>query len=295
MEIKDFTEKVRKAIQEELGEGFRVEAKEIVKNNGIQLQGLLIMAEEGNLVPTIYLDSFYAEYEKGNTLSEVVKKILEIYRSETPNGQFNMDFFREYEQVKERICYRLVNMRQNEELLQSVPYVKFLDLAIVFYYAYHNEEIGDGTILIHNSHMQNWNVGAKDLMRVAAKNTPRMHPPLALPIHEMLKGMLGQSAECEIPGDIPLRVLTNVDKVDGAAALIYPKLIKKLAEEKGKNLFVIPSSIHEVLLLEDNGTESPEDIKNMIREVNQNHIARTEILSYSLYYYDLSTNHIKLL
>ena len=103
MEIKEFTEKVRGAIERELGEGYRVELREVTKNNGTLLQGLLIIKEEGNLVPTIYLDSFYSEYQNGRSLSGIVQVILDIYRRETPHRNFDMDFFRSYELVKDRI------------------------------------------------------------------------------------------------------------------------------------------------------------------------------------------------
>lgn len=295
MEIKEFTEKVRGAIERELGEGYRVELREVTKNNGTLLQGLLIIKEEGNLVPTIYLDSFYSEYQNGRSLSGIVQVILDIYRRETPHRNFDMDFFRSYELVKDRICYRLINRQKNERLLEDVPYVEFLDLAVCFYYAYHDDAIGDGTILIHNSHIDMWKVTTRDLLRCAAENTPRLYPVYLEAMEEVLKNMLDCNEEGMTPGDNFLSVLTNQRKTDGAVCMIYPDVLHQHALQKGKNFYIIPSSVHEVLLLDDNGEESVEEIKSMIRDVNKNHLEESEILSYRLYYYDLNEKNVRIL
>lgn len=297
MEINEFAQKVRRAVEKELGGAYRAEVKEVQKNNGVLLHGLLILPPERNVVPTIYLETFYAAYEDGVTFRDVLDRILDIFREETPGENIDMNFFTSFEKVRDRICYRLIGRRGNEELLRDVPYVEFLDLAVCFYYAYSGRMLGEGTILIHNSHMKNWNVRIKDLMNLAQENTPRLYPGRLTPMREVLEEMLGIHEEFSADQDldIPLTVLTNDRRTHGAACILYPGMLERIGERKKKSFYIIPSSIHEVLLLERTGAEAPEEMKKMICEVNRQHVAAEEVLSDNLYYYDLPTKTVRII
>lgn len=295
MEINEFAQKVRRAVERELGEKYRIELKKVQKNNGVMLHGLLILSAERNVVPTIYLETFHAAYEDGVTFGDVLDRILAIHREETPAGNIDMDFFGSFDRVRDRICYRLIRKQHNEELLRDIPYVDFLDLAICFYYAYSGRTLGEGTILIHDSHMEQWNVKVKDLMRHAAENTPRLFPGILMPMREVLEEMLEFHEECRTEEEIPLNVLTNSKRSHGASCILYPGLLERIAERNGKNFYIIPSSIHEVLILEETGAEEPAEMRDMIREVNREHVATEEVLSDNLYYYDLSSKSVKII
>lgn len=297
MEINEFARKVRRAVEQELGEAYRAELKEVRKNNGVLLHGLVILSEKINVAPTIYLETFFAAYEDGVTFREVLDRILEIFREETPREKIDMNFFKSFEKVRDRICYRLVGRKGNEELLGRIPYVEFLDLAVCFYYAYRGGALGEGTILIYNSHMEHWNVSIKDLMKLARENTPRLFPARLTPMRDMLEDMLG-IREDSSPGqeaDIPLSVLTNAKRTNGAACILYPGMLERIGELKGNGFYIIPSSVHEVLILEQAGADTPEEMKKMIREVNGHHVAAEEILSDNLYYYDLPEKTVKII
>ncbi|MCM1193796.1 MAG: DUF5688 family protein [Butyrivibrio sp.] len=297
MEINEFAQKVCRAVEKELGEAYRAELKEVKKNNGVLLHGLLILPPESNVAPTIYLETFHAAYEDGVTFREVLDRILEIFREETPRESIDMSFFKSFEKVRDRICYRLINRQSNRELLRTIPYVEFLDLAICFYYAYSDEMLGEGSILIHNSHMEHWNIKVKDLMIPAGENTPRLFPGSVTPMREMLEKML-EMEEDVLSGpdaDIPLLVLTNRRRIHGAACMLYPGMLDRIGRLKKNSFYIIPSSVHEVLILEKTGAESTREIKKIIREVNRQHVSAEEILSDNLYYYDLSAKTIKII
>lgn len=294
MEINEFAQKVLKAVKKELGGACQAELKEVRKNNGVRLHGLLILQPGKNVVPTIYLDSFYAAYEDGVTFREVLDRILEIFREESPREDIDMDFFKSFEKVRDRICYRLIGRHNNAELLRDIPYVDFLDLAICFYYAYSGGELGDGTILIHNSHLDRWNIKTADLMKLARENTPAIFPARITPMLEMLD----EAAPSQNPvteEDVPLMVLTNGARLHGAACMLYPDMLDGIGRKKQDSFYIIPSSIHEVLILDRAGMGTPEEMKAMIREVNAQHVAAEEILSDNLYYYDLQAKTIKII
>lgn len=292
MEITEFAQKVRARAEKALGEGYRVQVRQVRKNNGILLHGLLILSETGNVTPTIYLETFHRAYEEGMTLAEVLHQILEVYRQEMPKRSVDLEFFRDYDRVKERICYRLVRQEGNEELLEDVPYVEFLDLAICFYYAYSGKPLGDGTILIHNSHVELWKVNLKELMKRAAENTPRLFPARCYDLSDILQE-LGLEIDAAAEREVAMNVLTNEKKAFGAACMLYPGTLEKMAEKAEKNLYVIPSSVHEVILLKDTGAEDPAELQRMIYEVNRTHVAPEEVLSDRLYYFDRRLKAVK--
>lgn len=291
MEINEFALKICKAVEKELGDSYRTELKAVRKNNGVLLHGLLIMPPGRNVTPTIYLETFHAAYEDGVPFAEVLGRILEIFREETPGKNIDMDFFRFYEKVKDRICFRLINRRSNEELLQDIPHVEFLDLAICFYYACSGGMLGEGTILIHNSHMERWQVKTKDLMKQAMGNTPRLFPGILTSMQEVLEEIAGPQEDFSRQ-EIPLTVLTNTRRIQGAACILYPGMLERIGAGMQDGFYIIPSSIHEVLIMEKTGLESPGEMKRIIYEVNREHVASEEVLSDNLYYYDSGSGRV---
>lgn len=303
MEIEEFAEKVCHAVRKELGRGYRVELKKVRKNNGVLLHGMLISSRRKNVVPTIYLDTFLEEYESGVFFSEIVRRLISIYRRDTPKGKIDMEFFRSFPEVKERICYRLIGTRGNEELLADVPYIEFLDLALCFYYAYQGDVLGEGSILVHNSHVELWDTCTAELLKLAQRNTPRLFPWECHSMSSVLKEILGEDV-CgereEVTGDDlfqeePMWVLSNNRRVQGAVCMLYPGVLDEIAARWAKSIYVLPSSIHEVILLVDAEGEGAEALKKMIAQVNSTQVAPEEVLSDSLYYYDFVEKKVKII
>lgn len=301
MGINEFAKKVCGAVEKKLGAGHTVELREIRKNNGVLLHGMMILSKSRNVAPTIYLDSFWEAYETGTSLSAVVGRLLAIYREDTPGQSIDIEFFRSYEAVRDRICYRLIGRKGNEALLEEIPHIEFLDLAICFYYAYCGKELGEGTILIHNSHMNMWEACTSELLSLAQSNTPRLFPWECSSMEDILSELTGgdiwdepSASEESIGCRIPMKVLSNTKKLHGAACILYPDVLEKIAAAEQSSLYVIPSSIHEVILLTDKGNSSPDALRDMIVEVNGTQVAPEEILSDNLYYYDFSDKRVEI-
>lgn len=304
MEMNIFAGKVRDAVEKKLGEAYKVEVREVQKNNGVVLHGLLILTDDRNVIPTLYLEPFWEAYESGTSLAEIVRRLIRIYREDLPRTSIDMDFFRHFKGVSERICYRLIRQKENEELLMDIPYIPFLDLAICFFYAYRGEALGEGAILIHNSHMELWNTTVKELLELAQKNTPALFPWKCNSMEQVLREMmteeeyLAEMPDAEESEDFltenPLWVLSNEQRAQGASCILYPGLLKQLAEKEKKSFYILPSSIHEVILLTDQGMETHQQLKDMIAEVNRTQVAPEEVLSDSLYYYDFLKEKIQI-
>lgn len=308
MEIKRFAQNVQAAVQKELGQGHKVTLKDIAKNNGVTLSGMIIMAEGQNIAPTIYLDSFHEAYEGGVSFERIVEKILEVYRTDTPSQSIDMEFFRDFEKVKDRICYKLINREKNEELLSQIPHKEFLDLEICFYYAYQGEALGNGSILIFNTHLEMWDTSLEELFALAQENTPIIFPWECKTIQEVLRDIVkveeketneadknqdGEEREESDKGGL-MKILGNSAHIYGAACILYPGVLEEIAQKEGRDFYILPSSVHEVILLKAGDGEDPLLLKEMIREVNDTQVAMEEILSYQLYYFEHADNHIRI-
>lgn len=296
MEFTSFTTLVRNEVEKRAGENYKVRLNDVRKNNGVVLKGLTVMQEDSNISPTIYLNSYYQAYEEGLiTLRYVVNDVMDTYNRNKVNRSIDMRYFLDYESIKSSIVYKLVNTAKNKELLEDVPHLEFMDLSIVFQCLVARESSGISSILVHNAHLRLWNVSLEGLYKVAKDNTQQL---LGYEIKSMKESLCEMMCEeqleeldydqymLEIEDNIPIYVLSNKNKIEGASCILYPKLIKDFADAIGSNLYIIPSSIHEVLLLPSTEMIEVRELKDMIREINDTQVKIEEILSYSLYFFD---------
>lgn len=288
MNFQEFMQAVLDKMKEKLTEDQTAEIQQVRKNNNVLLHGLTIYSKDSNITPTIYLESFFEMYQNGMDVGQIAEKLHKMYKESIPKKNVDMEFFKEFDRVKGRIVYRLIHAQRNQELLEDIPHVPFWDLAICFYYAFWAEELGDGMILIHNNHMENWGVNCEELMKLAEFNTPRLFPMAFYGMNTLLKQMHVDLDLSRIR-DEQLFILTNRQKTYGAAVLLYPHTLAFVAEQLKSDFYVLPSSIHEVLILKTEKLQT--DLKKkgklqeMIAEINRGQLNREEVLSdYPLFY-----------
>lgn len=288
--IDEFGNMICSALKAALGNGYEAICREITKNNGVCLHAVIINKKGSNVSPAIYIDELYEDYAEGRTLGDIVYDIMCVYRKNAKEIRMDMEFFSHYESVRERILYKLINSESNRKLLEEVPHIEWNDLSLVFYYSFEDERLGKAAILIRNSHLNMWNITKAVLYENAGTNMLRLKPEQILPIKQIIEEIIMQDiSEYTIPQYMPeaaMYVLSNRDKLFGAAALLYADSLKELTKELNKNLFILPSSVHEVVLVPDNGMTDKEFFKNMVKEVNDTQVEPEERLSYNVYYYD---------
>lgn len=302
MEFSSFTMFVREEVEKRTGDCYKVRLDDVRKNNGVVLRGLTVTQDDSNISPTIYLNSYYEEYIKGRaTLINVVNDVMDTYRRNKVNQSVDMRYFLNYESVKERIIYKLVNTEKNKELLEDVPHIEFLDLSIIFQCLVSQEDLGRASILIHNVHLKLWEVSVDALYQAAKENTQRLQGYEIKGITEVLQeimcaeeveNIVDEDCMSAFSGSVPMYVLSNKNRVEGAACMLYPNLIQDFAKAIQSSFYIIPSSIHELLLLPTEHLEESQEIKHMIREINDTQVSVEEILSYSLYLYDKEEQRI---
>ncbi|MBD5465084.1 MAG: hypothetical protein HDR22_04605 [Lachnospiraceae bacterium] len=306
MRFYEFTKEVEKEMSAYLGKKAEVHISTIQKNNGVKMEGLVIRENGERIAPTIYLNCFYERFLQGMEIEDVIKEIDTIYKSCKNHPLEDAEFFSDYEQVKNRVVYKLIHKERNRELLEDVPYIPYLDLAIVFYCIVFRQEYGNATILIHKEHMELWNVTEEELYEQASKNTPILLPYFIKSIEEIM----GEQFEKELSGQgkkeiretmdmvrpaseqVSMYVLSNQEKLYGAASILYPNLLKNFAIACGRDFYILPSSVHEVILVPEYDSKDLEGMSEMVKEINELEVAREEILSDHAYYYDKEEERI---
>lgn len=246
----------------------RTELYTVTKNNGTRRTGILFKQEDSNLAPTIYLEEFYQKYLKGQQVPDLADSICSIYQEIRVKKTCDCQNLFDFNHVKEHIVYKLIRRDANEELLKQIPYEPFLDLAVVYYIQIDNTRFGSAAIQIRNEHLRYWRVEKEEIRRLAEKNTPRIYPAQ---IQKIVRFMY---------------VATNEQCSLGAAVMCYPDFREKVRGMIRGDFYILPSSIHEVILVPESFGLEPERMAEMVKEINQTGVAPEEVLSDSVYYFD---------
>lgn len=322
MEYNNFLERVKETVQKNMGEEYMISITHVKKNNGIGLDGILITRKGSMISPAFYLNDQYQAVQKGKSIAAVAAEVAAIYqKSSVPSG-LNLDFFESYQKMKGRVLFKLVHYDKNKELLQEIPHLRFLDLAVVFYCdisnveRHYGEQIENGTILLYHSHLQRWRITLEELQQDAVRNTPKVYPAVIQTMEEVMRELFTEQweesgstteadedflAEGHFPaaenrteengvqpsaGRTKMYVLSNSHKLFGAAAVLYPDVLSRFANRLSVNLYLLPSSVHEMILLPDDGSQDREELRKMVGEINDTQVEPEEVLADSVYYFD---------
>lgn len=293
MSYQKFMDDVVKHISEAVHDGQKVTLQPVLKNNGTVYDGLIIMDPLLNISPTIYLNQYYHRFLNGVSMEDIYEDILETYYKNLPDKDFDISLFRDFENAKKRITFKLVNKERNKELLDDVPYVEFCDLVLIFVCVITEFTDEYATILIHNEHLSLWKTTTEELYSIAKQNTPTLLPHRLDKMEDILENITQENFHEEV--DSKMYVLTNNLKIHGSSCIAYPGLLKTISEHFNDNLIIIPSSIHEVLILPESAVNSKytmEEYRTMITEINETELTDDEILSEHAYFYEKNTELI---
>lgn len=315
MNYSEFTMTIAEKAKKTAGNNSRVSINQVLKNNDTRLDGLVIMGKDQFIVPTIYLNDYYNKYKNGMSIDSVMDEIFSVYNKNRDNFDLNTENFKSYEKMKHRIVYKLINYKMNEELLKKTPHKKFLDLAVVYNLVLHDKEKRLATALISNDHLENWEVDADTVDAQAALNTPGLFPARIRPIEKVLDNITNGQMELSIdesdggisqcddhfydPGgmDDPcssMFVLTNTTGINGAACILYNDPLKCFGQKIRHDFYILPSSVHEVILVPGSEGLKKEDLTEMVREINKTEVSPNEVLSDSVYEYDHAAEKLRL-
>ena len=310
-----FQKIIMQKVQSKLGEDYLLSILKIPKNNGMVLSGLCVRKKGDSISPTVYLESYYQRFQEGESTDTLAADIVRLCTECRGSCPITPDLLDDFSRLRDRVAMRLIHTRSNEVLLQDTPSVPWLDLSIVFYLLLDRTPSGTMTVLIRSQHMELWHTDVEELHRLAAANTPRLLPPRLESMTQVLKdcgasldflapdnpfrkeeagdsGSSQPSPASEPHDPTPLYVLTNSSGVDGACAMLYPDVLKNFAAYLKKDLIILPSSIHEVLLVPDQSCLSANQLTDMILQANEEVVSVQERLSDHAYRYCRQTDTV---
>lgn len=309
--IVEFVEKIRMAIQDYYGELVEVVVHEVSKNNGLELYGIVILENGSNISPTIYINQYFEKYKDGEAFSNLVMDMIDTYEKNRITCDLDINFFSEYKKVKPKIVYKLINYQKNIKRLQNIPYRKFLDLAIICQCMVKTEAIGDGAILIHHNHLAMWNVDEDTLFQDAAENTWKYYKievqnmndliqewfeyenktevlkikEKNMSNEEILRHTIKKPTKIENGQQVTMYILTNREKINGATTILYPGILEMIGDIMETDYYILPSSIHELIVVPNFEEADKTKFNEMVQEVNETQLEQEEILADHAYYY----------
>lgn len=325
MEYKQFITKVKNKVEENVGNNYDVNIHRVIKNNSLELDGLTICNNERRISPNIYLNDYYEKYKYGESVDNIANEILKVYENNSDEKGFDINFT--FEEMKSKIIFRIINYSKNKKLLIDLPHIRFLDLAITFHCLVKNDSNGIGTIRISNEYMKEWKTVTNELMKIAGENTPKFFPASIKDMNEVIENIFRRDVEKYIGGinltdwneftgedielksddlkmkflqnndekqQIPMHILSNSNGINGASAILYTDILKEFSANQNSDFYILPSSIHEVILVPYSVKLSKEALKEMVLSVNQTQVPTDEVLSNQVYIYRRSTNTIEI-
>ena len=260
-----------------------------------------------NATPTLYVNDLYEKYEKTGDYEEVARMAAETmeYGIKSFNSQIKEECL-DTSKLKDKVFFSLINAEQNRELLNTVPHREFEALAIVYRWNIGSGSDGVYTNLVNNDLAEKEGLTENDLYNAANKNTKELFPVLVKNMNEFISEIIFGDSELsgemeeefkevmmETQDERSMYVITNESKLFGAASMLYEEPLHELAEKIGSDLYILPSSIHEVIAVSaDFG--SPDEWAEMVYEINMDQVDINDRLSNQVYCYDKDLRTLRL-
>lgn len=292
--MKEIKELLAKAVEEKIGPEYKVELGKTKKNNGVVYNSLTIRTKEEEMIaPVIHIDEIVMQIRCGLPMKKAVEMIYEAYEKSKAQ-RFDVDVLdmMDREFILKHVEYQVVNAEKNAEMISKVPSKRLMDLAAIYRVAIRNEE-DTASFVLTNQLLKEAKISQKVLDIAATRNTEMVGFSVKTMGQVMAEELCMPEEMCnEMSGEPKMYVLTNDKKCFGASILLYEKYLMELSEKVADDLFILPSSIHEVLALPVSGCEL-DDLKKMVKDVNDTEVSEQEVLSYKVYRYNRETGEIE--
>lgn len=306
-------ELLEKKSNEKYGAGTVVTVEKIYKANQSAKMVFCIREKFSNISPVIYTEKYYEEYKSGMEPETVVDRICREYDAGRCAVSMDTGSFAKWESAADHVYLRLVNTGRNEELLKELPHRDFFDMSVIYYLEFDNILVGNGTAMIFDRQLAAWKIKEDDLYRVAWENTYRkkgcQNKCLSEWMEELLIAQI-RNADSEISHETaqklaaefrnslyemdkdPIYLMTNQDQFYGASVILFPDYLEEFAAKCGGNYYILPVSIHEVLLVSADSLDYV-FLRDALEQINRDQEREEGIfLSDRVYCYDSMTGRI---
>lgn len=284
MTYEEFTAKIIAELAQILGEGISISRQEMRKNNGVLRDAMTVRTRGSNLSPVFYLDSLYGQLQDGTSYEDIFEKIREVCCDTQKNRQAGLEDFVSWEKARRRVVPRLVSASRNTALLAEVPHRKVLNLALIYYYLPESRAWEESSVLVRREHLDIWQIDEQMLFQEAELNKYHLMPPVFMSIGEMIRQLTDTYACSE--ADESFYVLSSRDKCWGAVWMCDDQLLGRIRCVLGCDFYILPSSVHEVMILPWNEKIRAENLCGIVREINEQQVADEEVLEDAVYLYE---------
>lgn len=283
--MEDIMKKLEKAVKCAAGTEYEVDFCETRKNNGVVLKSVSICRPGENIAHQIHIDEMLEMIAAGKMeVSEAVGLIVKGCREKGQEAEYFGQAVRRLskEKILGRVTGQMVNKAANAGMLMEAPHKTVLDLAMVYRMTLQESEYGTAAFLVSHVLCDRYGISFEELDSAAASNMDRegfMANTIESVLAEMAAHLDGMAV-----GACPMLIITNRKRLYGAAVLDYPEYFENLSEKTGSDLYILPSSIHEVIVVPDTGGD-PDELRKMVMEVNASELDKEEFLSDNVYRY----------
>nr|WP_305138728.1 DUF5688 family protein [uncultured Schaedlerella sp.] len=293
MDYTEFKEALKNLVQEKSDADMKVEIIQILKNNQIKSENLTYKSQDYNLFPSIRLQELYQKYQElgmdwcvDQTVS-ILKNVKRVHEDQLMGS---------WESAKERIVVELVKESWNRELLEKLPYRAFLDLAVIYRLKMWECKSGDAVQTVTNKMMEHWNITEEELYEAALANLQKEEFEI-IGWNQVITDIVEEFIDEKHEGKFHewVYVFTNQSRIKGAAAMLRTDLLNGFAEAQVCDLFILPSSTHELMLLPAREDENAAELRRIVRHINEEIVEEEERLSDEVYYFRRSTGAVELI
>ena len=252
--------------------------KQIVHKVNQDLDSISMIGENITMSPTLYFNNMYDYYIGTNaSVEELALKAFETMLEGNNQTEVAENGLPDKAKFVENIFFQVINTEKNKTLLLDIPHREYLDLSIIYRYALNLSDNDIATAMINYNLMDEFKLTEKELYEAAYKNTRKILKP-----------------KVTSPGFTEFYMITNNLNIFGANGILYKDIIAKEAKKLNTDIYLIPSSMHELLIQPVSDTLKPKDLKEIIKDANEHVIDPEDYLSDSLYIYKLKTDTIEI-
>lgn len=300
----EFKNRVAAEIKDYLTEDYQDYDMEfqMISKASCQYEGLLIRPQTKgtNVIPVLNITKAYEDYESGLPFEVIMRTLADIRMNASLAGQSPASFKQmidDFNGIKSRIYPRLINTASNIEYLRDKPHKDIEDLSIIYAVTIQETEEGISQAVITNDLLKLWNVTPDDIHAAAMVNLAE-RPPYFINIENAVMG--GEQLNIEDIDSInprryriPFFILSNKQITNGAAMAINPSVMDPIVRSFG-NVYIIPSSIDEVILCPQDAIDDVNELTTMVSIVNGGAIPPQNRLSDNVYEYDIDCQAIRM-
>ena len=311
MDFESFVSTVKEVLPEQIKEvselnGYNLSFDETVRVNRV-VESIQLVNGSSTVCPSISFEQLYNNYISSGDIRVTLNDIVNSFSNAIQDGTYKkISEIRKTEDFisDDKIFLQVINSDSNKGLLEGCPHRDFGDLSIIYRSLVMKKNDGILSTIITNDVAKSIGKTEDELYSLAYENTKELFPVKLVSMRDMLiesmfpEGISEDDPMIDFmlpPEDVapPMYVLTNSDNFFGASSILYTECIEELADRLDSDLIVLPSSIHEVIIVTKDDDSDLKTMSGMVNEINSGVVDEKDRLSNNVYLYTKGSLELK--